>query len=93
MRCTLYLPRRGGSPPFDLETMLRIHIVKLWFGLTDLFMKEALFETALYREFVIRSSVDRIPDRISIPRFRNLMEEHQLAEHWSPSTQRSPTKA
>lgn len=43
-------------------------------------MEEALFETALYREFVGLSSVERIPDRVSILRFRHLLEEHQLAE-------------
>jgi IS5 family transposase len=42
-------------------------------------MEEALFETALYREFAGLSSVERIPDRVSILRFRHLLEEHQLA--------------
>jgi len=42
-------------------------------------MEEALFETALYREFAGLSSVERIPDRVSILRFRHLREEHQLA--------------
>ena len=42
-------------------------------------MEEALFETTLYREFAGLSSVERIPDRVSILRFRHLLEEHQLA--------------
>ena len=76
-----HAPRaKTGRPPFALETMLRIHFVQHWFGLSDLAMEEALFETALYREFVGLSSVERIPDRVSILRFRHLLEEHQLAE-------------
>ncbi len=76
-----HAPRaKTGRPPFELETMLRIHFVQQWFGLSDLAMEEALFETALYREFVGLSSVERIPDRVSILRFRHLLEEHQLAE-------------
>ena len=76
-----HAPRaKTGRPPFGLETMLRIHFVQQWFGLSDLAMEEALFETALYREFVGLSSVERIPDRVSILRFRHLLEEHQLAE-------------
>ncbi len=59
--------------------MLRIHFLQQWFGLSDLAMEEALFETALYREFAGLSSVERIPDRVSILRFRPLLEEHQLA--------------
>ena len=76
-----HAPRANtGRPPFELETMLRIHFVQQWFGLSDLAMEEALFETALYREFVGLSSVERIPDRVSILRFRHLLEEHHLAE-------------
>ena len=75
-----HAPRaKTGRPPFELETMLRIHFVQQWFGLSDLAMEEALFETALYREFVGLGSVERIPDRVSILRFRHLLEEHQLA--------------
>ena len=69
-----------GRPPFELKTMLRIHFVQQWFGLSDLAMEEALFETALYREFVGLSSVQRMPDRVSILRFRHLLEAHQLAQ-------------
>ena len=75
-----HAPRaKTGRPPFELETMLRIHFVQQWFGLSDLAMEEALFETALYREFAGLSSVERIPDRVSILRFPHLLEEHQLA--------------
>lgn len=69
-----------GRPSFALETMLRIHFVQQWFGLSDLAMEEALFETALYRDFVGLTSAERIPDRVSILRLRHLLEEHQLAE-------------
>ena len=74
-----HAPRaKTGRPPFELVTMLRIHFLQ-WFGLSDLAMEEALFEAALYREFAGLSSVERIPDRDSILRFRHLLEEHQLA--------------
>ena len=76
-----HAPRaKTGRPPFELATMLRIHFLQQWFGLSDLAMEEALFETTLYREFAGLSSVERIPDRVSILRFRHMLEEHQLAE-------------
>ena len=75
-----HAPRaKTGRPPFEVVTMLRIHFLQQWFGLSDLAMEEALFETALYREFAGLSSFERIPDRVSILRFRHLLEEHQLA--------------
>jgi transposase, IS5 family len=76
-----HAPRaKTGRPPFELATMLRIHCMQQWFGLSDLVMEEALFETALYREFAGLSSAERIPDRVSILRFRHMLEEHQLAK-------------
>lgn len=75
-----HAPRsKTGRPPFELATMLRIHFLQQWFGLSDQAMEEALFDVPLYREYAGLSSVDRIPDRVSILRFRHLLEEHQLA--------------
>jgi len=74
-----------GRPPFAHGTMLRIHFLQQWFGLSDLAMEEALFETPLYRDFAGLSGSERIPDCVSILRFgktlspRHLLEEHQLS--------------
>jgi len=68
-----------GRPPFAHETMLRIHFLQQWFGLSDLAMEEALFETPLYRDFAGLSGAERIPNRVSILRFRHLLEAHQLS--------------
>jgi len=70
---------KTGRPPFELETMLRIHFLQQWFGLSDMAMEEALFDTPLYRDFSGLGSTQRIPDRVSILRFRHLLEAHQLA--------------
>ena len=48
-----YVPTgKMGRPPFAIETMLRIHFMQHWFGLSDLAMEEALHDVPLYREFV-----------------------------------------
>ena len=70
---------KTGRPPFDLEMMLRIHCLQQWFGLSDLAAEEALFEMVIYRDFVGLSGTDRIPDRVSILRFRHLLETHELS--------------
>ena len=44
---------RRGRPPFPVETMLRIHFMQQWFGLSDPAMEEALFDVPLYREFAL----------------------------------------
>jgi len=70
---------KTGRPPFELAMMLRIHCLKQWFGLSDLGAEEALFETGFYRDFVGISGTEPISDRVSILRFRHLLEEHDLS--------------
>ena len=70
---------KTGRPLFDLAMMLRIHGLQQWFGLSDLGAEEALFETSFYRDFVGVSGAQRIPDRVSILRFRHLLERHELS--------------
>ena len=71
-----------GRPPFAHETMLRLHLLQQLFGLSDFAMEEALFETPLYRDFAGLEANARLPDRVSILRFRHLLEKHQLAQQF-----------
>ena len=71
---------RRGRPPFPVETMLRIHFMQQWFGLSDPAMEEALFDVPLYREFAALDNGNvRLPDESTILRFRHLLETHKLA--------------
>jgi IS5 family transposase len=70
---------KTGRPPFELAMMLRIHCLQQWFGLSDLGAEEALFEASYLRDFVGLGGTQRIPDRVSILRFRHLLEAHDLS--------------
>ncbi|MEJ7685543.1 MAG: IS5 family transposase [Variovorax sp.] len=71
---------KTGRPPFSIETMLRIHYLQQWFGLSDPSMEEALHDVPLYREFAgLGDGVSRLPDETTILRFRHLLEAHDLA--------------
>ena len=71
---------RRGRPPFAVETMLRLHFMQQWFGLSDPAMEEALHDVALYREFAeLDNWTTRLPDESTILRFRHLLEKHKLA--------------
>ena len=75
-----HAPRKDkGRPPFGIEVMLRIHFLQQWFGLSDVAMEEALFDVPLYRQFAGLGGMNRLPDRVSILRFRHLLERHDLA--------------
>ncbi len=75
-------PKATGRPPFAHETMLRLHLLQQLFGLSDFAMEEALFDTPLYRTFAGLGNTDRLPDRVSILRFRHLLEKHDLAKRF-----------
>ncbi len=72
---------KTGRPPFPVPTMLRIHFMQQWFGLSDPAMEEALHEVPLYREFSgLDAGMSRLPDETTILRFRHLLEAHALAQ-------------
>ena len=76
-----YYPQgRNGRPPFELQTMLRLHFLQQWFKLSDLGMEEVLFDTPLYRDFAQLDAHGRLPDESTILRFRHRLERHKLAE-------------
>ena len=71
---------KTGRPPFAVLTMLRIHFMQQWFGLSDPAMEEALHDTPLYCEFAgLDAGMTRLPDESTILRFRHLLEEHNLS--------------
>ena len=76
-----YAPlQKTGRPPFEVQTMLRIHFMQQWFTLSDPAMEEALHDVPLFREFARLTMGRRLPDEAKILQFRHLLEEHNLAD-------------
>ncbi len=72
---------KGGRPAFPLQTMLRIHFMRQWFGLFDPAMEEALHDVPMYQSFAhLDAGMGYISDESTILRFRHLLEQHKLAE-------------
>jgi IS5 family transposase len=72
---------RRGSPPFSVDTMLRIHFMQRWFAPSDPTMEELLHDVPLFREFAdLGGSSDRLPNEETSLRFCHLLEKHKLAE-------------
>lgn len=76
-----HYPRaKAGRPPFAIETMLRVHYLQQWFGLSEPAMEEALHDVPLYRAFARLNGVTaRLLAETTILRFRHLLEHHNLA--------------
>ncbi len=68
-----------GRRPYPLESMLRVHLMQNWFGLSDPAMEEALYEITPMRVFARLSLTEPIPDETTILNFRRLLEKNELA--------------
>ena len=72
---------QGGSPPYPVEMMLRIHLMQHWWSLNDEAMEDALIEMAVIRRFAgIHSGTEKIPDAAAMLVFRRFLEKHHLRE-------------
>jgi len=83
--CTLvepHYPKTGnGRPPVGVERMLRIYFLQQWFNLSDPAVEEALYDSAVMRQFVgIDLGCEPAPDETTVCKFRHLLEEHHLGE-------------
>jgi len=81
-RIAPHYPTAGrGRRTFPLATMLRIHLLRQWFGYSDPAMEEALHDMPLLCAFVgLDAGEDTMPDETTILKFRHLLERHQLAQ-------------
>ena len=71
---------KTGRPAFAVNTMLRIHFMQQWFGLSDPAMEEALHDVPLYCQFAgLDAGMSRLPDESTILRFRHLLEKNNLS--------------
>ena len=75
-----YYPKAGnGRPPVGLERMLRVYFLQQWFNLSDPGVEEALYDSAVMRQFVgIDLGQEPVPDETTACKFRHLLEEHGL---------------
>lgn len=76
-----HYPKAGsGRRPYRLATMLRIHCLQQWYGLSDPAMEEELYEIASMRQFAgLSLAHGSVPDETTILNFRHLLERNDLA--------------
>src|SRR6202043_547037 len=75
-----HYPKPGnGRPAVGVERMLRIYFLQQWFNLSDPAVEEALYNSAVMRQFVgIDLGREPVPDETTVCKFRHLLEQHQL---------------
>ena len=75
-----HYPKAGnGRPPVGVERMLRVYFLQQWFNLSDPAVEEALYDSAVLRNFVgIDLGREPVPDETTVCKFRHLLEEQGL---------------
>lgn len=75
-----YYKGERGNKPFDLELMLRIHLLQNLYDLSDMGAMGEVIDSRAFSEFCGVDSSNQVPDGDTIGRFRGLLVEHGLQE-------------
>ena len=77
-----YYPKAGnGRPPRDLEQVLRMYLLQVWFNLSDEATEDAIYDSYAMKRFLrMNFTNESVPDATTLGNFRHLMEEHDLTE-------------
>ena len=75
-----YYKGERGNKPYDLELMLRIHILQNLYDLSDMKVMTEVIDSRAFSEFCGVDSSNQIPDGDTIGRFRNILVNNGIQE-------------
>lgn len=75
-----YYKGERGNKPYDLELMLRIHLLQNLYNLSDEGIRNELIDSRAFSDFCEVESSNQIPDGDTIGRFRNLLIQNDIHE-------------
>lgn len=77
-----YYPKKGnGRPPREMEQVLRMYLLHVWFSLSDEGTEDAIYDSYAMKRFLrMNFTNESVPDATTLGRFRHLMEENDLSE-------------
>lgn len=73
-----YYSGERGNKPYELETMLRIHLLQELYDLADMGVMNEVIDSRAFSEFCGVDSSNQVPDGDTIGRFRALLVHHGL---------------
>jgi IS5 family transposase len=70
-----------GRPKTEIELLLRLHCLQLWYNLSDPGLEDAVHDRLSFQRFLGLDPLQRrVPDETTVLHFRRLLESHGLAE-------------
>jgi IS5 family transposase len=70
-----------GRKPTDVELLLRLHCLQLWYNLSDPALEDAVHDRLSFQRFLrLDPLTQKVPDETTVLHFRHLLEKHHLTE-------------
>ena len=73
-----YYKGERGNKPYDLELMIRIHVLQVLYNLADMAARNEIIDSRAFSRFCGVESSNQIPDGDTIGRFRNILTKNGL---------------
>lgn len=77
-----YYKGERGNKPYDLELMLRIHILQKLYNLADGAVMDEIIDSRAFSQFCGVDSSNQVPDGDTIGRFRHILEKNHMGEYF-----------
>lgn len=82
---TVVAPHWGGAETgrkaTDVELLLRLHCLQLWYNLSDPGLEDAVHDRLSFQRFLrLDPLTQKVPDETTVLHFRHLLEKHHLTE-------------
>ena len=74
-----YYHNKVGRKARDIETMLRMYLMQIWFNLSDEGIEDAIYDSYAMRTFSkINFLEEQVPDATTFLHFRRILEDNNL---------------
>jgi len=75
-----YPTGKRGRPPREIEVMLRMLLLQLWFNLSDEAVEDAIYDSYAMKSFLSLDfdEAKQVPDATTLCKFRKRLNEHHL---------------
>jgi IS5 family transposase len=70
-----------GRKPTDVELLLRLHCLQLWYNLSDPALEDAVHDRLSFQRFLrLDPLTQKVPDETTVLHFRHVLEKQHLTE-------------
>lgn len=84
-----YPDGKRGRKPVEIEQMLRMTMLQVWFNLSDEGIEDAIYDSYAMKSFmgIDFSAGEQVPDATTLCKFRKLLNEHGLQKKFFEQVQ------